>query len=147
MNAFRSTDDIAQPRFRAHGRVDFHVDGRLLRTEAIGPFNAELVLAVQALVHQIYREMAAGPTWGQLVRFHESALASPDTLEQFTLTLCALRAQGLTPHATAYELPPEVEGATLMARPFQQCFEQAGLHFAHFAHADEAHTWLLAQLG
>jgi len=146
MNARRSTDEIPHPRFRAHGRVDFHVDGPLLLTEAIGPFNAELVQAVQALVHEIYREMAAGPPWGQLVRFHESALASPDTLEQFTLALCALHAQGLTPHVTAYVLPPEVEGATLMARPFQHCFEQAGLRFAHFAGDGEARAWLQAEL-
>lgn len=147
MSATRSTDEIPRHRFRAHGRVDFRVDGRLLLTEAIGPFNAELVQAVQNLVREVFGEMAAGPPWGQLVRFHESALASPETLEQFTLMLCALRAQGLTPHATAYVLPPDVEGATLMARPFQQCFEQAGLRFAHFAADGEARAWLQAQLG
>ncbi|MFO1253412.1 MAG: hypothetical protein U1E77_20280 [Inhella sp.] len=146
MNAYRSTDETPHPRFRAHGRVDFRIDGRLLLTEAVGPFNTELVQAVQALVREVFGEMAAGPPWGQLVHFHESALASPDTLEQLTLLLCALRTEGLAPFVTAYVLPVDVEGATLMVRPFQQCFEQAGLRFAHFAHAGEAQTWLLAQL-
>lgn len=147
MKAPRSTTEIPRPRFRAHGRVDFRIEGRLLLTEAVGPFNAELVLAVQALVREVNSEMAAGPPWGQLVRFHESALASPETLEQFTLLLCALRRENLAPQVTAHVLPPEVEGATLMVRPFQQCFEQAGLRYAHFATGGEARAWLLAELG
>jgi hypothetical protein len=64
MNARRSTDEIPHPRFRAHGRVDFHADGRLLLAEAVGPFNADLVRTVQALMPEIDRVMAAGPPWG-----------------------------------------------------------------------------------
>lgn len=142
----RSTDEIARSRFRAHGRVDFRIEGPLLLTAAVGPFNAELVQAVQALVREVFSEMAANPPWGQLVVFHESALASPETLEQFTLMLFALRRQGLAPQATAHVLPPEVEGATLMARPMQRCFEQTGLRFAHFADEAEARAWLQAEL-
>jgi hypothetical protein len=144
----RSTDEEPRGRFPAHGRAAFSVEGRLLITEAEGPFNAELVLALRAPVTEASAPLRAqGRAWGQLSHFRRSALASPDTLVAFTALLTEMREAGAAPAFTAYVLGEEVEGATLMATPFRRCFQAAGLGFAHFGHEAEARAWLLAQLG
>lgn len=144
----RSTDEQPAGRFPAHGRAAFSVDGRLLITEAEGPFNAELVAALRQPVLLAAEPLRAqGRPWGQLSRFRRSALASPEALAAFTQLLTEMHAEGVAPLFTAYVLGDEVEGATLMGPLFRRCFESAGLGFAHFAHEDEARAWLQDRLG
>ncbi|MBN8506060.1 MAG: hypothetical protein J0L58_16465 [Burkholderiales bacterium] len=143
----RSTDEVTCGPFPAHGRATFTLDGRILVTDAEGPFNAELVAALRQPVLLASEPLRGqGRPWGQLSRFRRSAMASPEALAAFTRLLTEMRAEGTAPPFTAYVMTDEVEGARLMLPLLRRCFEAAGLGFAHFAQEDEARAWLLAQL-
>ncbi len=139
------TDEAPSKGFPAHGLVAYSGRGRCLYCEATGPFNAELVQVMARDMLGLFAQMAEGGPWVHLARFHVSALASPETLAQFSAFLADLNARGQVPEASAYVLPSEVEGAYLMARHFQRCFEAAGLVFAAFETDDAARQWLASR--
>lgn len=120
--------------------------GHLLLTHATGPFNREFVAAWSSLAAQTHPAMAARGSWTELVVFHISAMASIDTLAEFTRRMIDLRSAGLQPVATAFCLPPEVEGASFMAPLFTRCFQDAALSFRVYTEVESAKHWLACQV-
>lgn len=141
-----STDQVPSRKFPLHGQVTFAAVGRVLETNACGPFNRELMDALAVMAFRSFPTMAAWGRWAQLVVFRESALASMDILNELTRALKDLKSAGLAPPITAYCLPHPVEGAMLMAPLYHGCFQEAGLPLAVFHELDLAKDWVAVQL-
>lgn len=146
-----STDEVVQTTFPAHGRVDFSVDDNIITSQVTGPFNAELVKAVPRTRAEAFKTFVRRGKWGDLIVFRSSALASADAMAALADNLRHRHSTGQLPHATALVLPPDVEGARLLAPSYLKCFKDsaydaAGIPVAEFAHEDDARAWLKAQL-
>jgi len=123
-----STDDRQRGSFHAHGLVESEVDGRLLRNVAYGPFNEELFEAYAAVHVPLANAMAAvGEPWVDLYLIRDNALATAQTMVDYTNYLIETKAAGRAAIATAFVLSNEVEGADIMRPLYLQCFAEAGL--------------------
>ena len=141
-----STDQIAISKFRKHGRVEYDPHGRLLLTSATGPFNAELIAALRELAIITFPNMALLGSWAQCVVFHESAMGGADVLAGLAELLKDLANMGVAPAATAFVLPPGVEGASIMAPLWELCYKAANMRFAAFEQSGDAAAWISACL-
>ena len=47
------TDQFASGEFKPHGQVEMWLDGNILRYDAVGPFNRELVRAIAQAQHEV----------------------------------------------------------------------------------------------
>jgi len=142
----KTTANVKQGVFRAHGLVEVLIDGDVARYEAWGPFNEELVAAYIAIQEKVIPQMVARSCWGDLSIFHVSMLASPSTLAKFAEDLKACALQGLAPNATAFVISPEVEGGPLMGPLFTKLYLDAELPFMIFSEVTEAEAWLQSTL-
>lgn len=142
----RSTQEIASKRFVAHGEATFHIEGRLLITRGIGPFNAELIEKSKVLLREVTLSLCTHSSWRHLVIFQKSALASPETLDVFTKMLQELSSDKLSPHYTAHVFGLDVEGGKLMSSVLSNCYFRAGLPYAYFTAEEEARIWLDSKL-
>lgn len=145
-NPLFSTGQVAISRFRQHGCVEYDPQGRLLFTTATGPFNAELIAALRELALATFPDMATLGTWAQYVSFHESAMASAEVLTGLAELLKHLVKLGVAPTVTAFVLPPEVEGASLMVPLWAKCYEAADMRFAAFEQSKDAVAWIASCL-
>ncbi len=142
-----STEEVASQSFRPHGRVEFSVSGNILTSRVFGPFNVELVRAVPLTRADDFKAFVRRGTWGDIIVFVDNALASPEALGVLGDSLRNRATQGLLPHATALVLPPDVEGAQLMAPHYLRCFQEHaytahGIPIAQFNDYDAAQAWL-----
>lgn len=142
-----STSQFAPTRFSPHGRVGYEDRGRLLWACAEGPFNAELMGALLRMAKATFPVMAGRGPWANLATFSVSALCSPEVLAGLTDGLNQIVQLGIAPAATAFVLPSDVEGASLMGPLFAKAFGDAGLRYAYFADFDAAYAWLESVLG
>lgn len=141
-----STDQIAPTKFRPHGKVVYDPQGRMLVTTATGPFNGELVTALRELALLHFPNMALLGPWGQCVYFQESTMGGPEVFSGLTDLLIELSQLNIAPTATAFVLPPEVEGAALMTPLWENCYRAAKLSFAVFEKGDDATAWIASYL-
>ncbi len=142
-----NTDQAEVSLFRPHGRVEYSVSGNVLIADAYGPFNVQLIGAVNSIEKETLQSLAQQGTWGMLLCFHDSALASLEVLQAFTELLTQNRMLGLIAHATAIVLPSTVEGAALMAPLYIKCYANATSTPQLFEEVDAAEAWLRGQLG
>jgi hypothetical protein len=141
-----NTTTLAQGRFRAHGHIEAVPDGNLLRHQAWGPFNDELVAAFAALQDQLLPQMQAAGRWGDLVIFHRSALAPPATFDAYAAYMHQRARLGQAASVTALVMPPEVEGGEIMTALFVKLYQQVGLVLHTFVDVAAAECWIRAQL-
>lgn len=142
-----NTTSLAHGKFRVHGHVEAQPDGNILRQQAWGPFNDELVIALSALQDQLLPQMVAHGRWGDLVIFHGSALAPRSAFEAFSAYMQQRAKNGMAAHVTALVMPPEVEGGEIMAAMFGTLYQQMGMVLQIFGELAAAERWIMAELG
>jgi hypothetical protein len=142
----RSTDNVDQPRFRPHGRVEYEERGNVLYSVATGPFNTELMEALLELAKATFPVMAAKGKWANIATFQESALCSAQVLAGLQDALGQMVQLQIAAEATAFVLPPEVEGAAIMAPLYARCFAAANLKFIVVENLSAAEYWASQQL-
>jgi hypothetical protein len=140
-NNVYSTDEISPGKFRPHGRVEYEERGNILWTRAWGPFNVELVDALNTLVKNIFPVMTGKGTWVNICVFEQSALASLEVLDTLGDLVTQLVELQIAPAGVAFVLPPEVEGARLMAPMYAQTIANRGVRFDSFSHSEPAEQW------
>lgn len=145
-NPKHSTDDAHPLKFRPHGRVEMQIDGNVVRHIAYGPFNEELIIAYADIDASILSEMAGKGRWVVLSEIKDSALASPQTLHEYTRYLKEISARGVAPCATALVIAPGVEGARIMTPMLIKCYADAGIPFRIFEQSEEAKAWVQSML-
>ena len=137
-----STDNFHVTQFRPHGRVEYEERGNLLCATAFGPFNIELMAALLELAKSTFPNMAAKGSWGHIAVFRHSALCSPDVMSGVQDAMTEMVRLGFAPQATAFVLPPEVEGYAFMGPQYATAFESAGAVFSYFHSFDDAYKWV-----
>ncbi len=103
--------------FRKHGDFKAFIDGRLLVSEVVGPWNKELIEQWIVAAYPLLKQIARGGPHVGVAIIHESAMCPPDAL---TSLQDALRysLQKFPCPAHAIVAAPGVEGRTLMAPTF-----------------------------
>jgi len=142
----RNTDQANVTRFTQHGHMECRVEGDILFNEATGPFNAEIIAAIQLIQRDLLDIVNKQDQWAQAYVFHESVLCSPDTVDALKNYLSELKGKMKKPVATAFVMAPDVEGRAMMAPHYRQVYEQAQLNFQLFDTVAEAQIWMRAML-
>lgn len=146
LDPHHTTDEFAVGDFKPHGLVEMWLEGNILRYDAVGPFNRELVRAISQAQHEIMLAAKARGACVEIVTIHESALVTPDGLAELALILQDVNQQGLAPLAVAYVMTADVEGANLMAPLFRKRYQDQGRVFQIFDRMEDARVWAQAQL-
>ena len=141
-----NTRSLAQGKFRPHGYIEAIADGNLLRHQAWGPFNDELVVAYAALEERLLPQMLTFARWGDLVLFHDSAMAPRSTFDAFATHMLQRARLGQAAHVTALVMPPEVEGGEIMTGLFVNLYRDAGLLLQSFEEMAVAERWIRVEL-
>lgn len=118
------TDRVNEGKFPHHGNVDFQHEDGLFTFYCTGPFNEEIVPAVQSLQGEILPQL---PNRKEILVFQESCLAIESMLTHATELLITRKNERLAPLAVALVITDEVEGKTLMKEKYLNMFEQASV--------------------
>lgn len=145
-NGVFSTASFRPQSFKPHGTIESRIEGRLFIQNATGPFNKEILLAMDAIHTQAREFLASQGPWGGLFVFKSSALASQEMLEGLKnyLSLQVNNKHGSV--ATALVLAPNVEGASLMTQHYLDAWRSAGIPCEKFENYEDAHRWVALQL-
>ena len=142
-----STDAFDTSKFKPHGRVECQERGNVLLATAFGPFNMELLGALQAMAGESFPKMVAKGRWVHIATFLDSALCAPNVLEGLKEAMHQLVQLGVAPELTAFVLPTDVEGHSLMGPLYAKAFEASGARFKYFHTLDEANAWVTSVVG
>lgn len=134
------------PVFRPHGHLAFRLEGNIMVSTAVGPFNKEIIEAVAKAQQDLLQDMVEQQKWAYLVYFEKSVLAPIEALEALTNYLRWLASIHRLPTAVAFVIAPELEGAQIMIPHFQRTHAQAGMNFQVFATPEAAQAWLNERL-
>ena len=141
-----STTVFSPHKFKPHGRIESSVVGNLFIQEATGPFNKEILLAMES-VHAGPRELlTSGGRWAAIFVFRHSALASPEMLEGLKNYLATQVTRKNASVATALVIPPQVEGALLMGSLYLRAWRGAGITCEIFGAREDAEHWISTRL-
>ena len=141
-----TTDDINPRSFRPHGRVTFTVDGDVLICDALGPFNKELIDAIEAIEIKLIEELQINGKWGEIIIISGSALASADALAAFAAYLKTLVSNKLISSVSTLVINDSVEGAAIMTPHLVQAYSDAGSKLTVFETVNEAKVWVKLHL-
>jgi len=140
-----STTQVKVTPFAPHGQVDIWMEGNLHHYEATGPFNKELVDCLAVAQSNFLQALKPSSPWVSICTVKDSALVTPDGLQRYA-ELIRLAPPELTPVATAYVIPHDVEGGQFMAPLFAKIFADASRPFQTFATMAEAQSWARAMI-
>ena len=144
--AKRSTDQFATGPFRPHGEVEIWAEGNVMRLDAVGPFNKEVVIALGATWNSLFDEMPPHGPFANIIVLRRSVVVSQEVLDAFGEFLHANNRAGRGASAIAFVVAPDVEGRSLMLPMFAATYAAAGRLFAAFETEAEADVWVRARL-
>lgn len=114
--AIFSSASFDDAEFRAHGRTRVVMDGRLLRIDAWGPFNLELVQAqIRLLRSAIKPLLPPDGCFVEAISYHDSILMAEPAWQALERFVDGSVVMGICARQTLIQVEPEVEGAFLFA--------------------------------
>lgn len=136
------TNSVDYKKFRPHGRVNLSIiTDEIIVFRALGPFNLELLSALDEIESNVVKNLKS-KSWVEIVVFEYSCLSSLDVFKEFTSHLISQKKNNLSPLASAFVFPKEVEGTLLMASQYKKCFDEASLEYKEFDNETEAMAWV-----
>lgn len=142
----KCTDEITPSQFAAHGRVEMFFDGDILNYEASGPFNRELFESLALAQLEFLSTSSHDGPWASICLVSTSMLTSPEGLARYEEMIRAPKPDRFTPVATAFVVPPEVEGGKLMQPLLSAIFVRVGRPFRWFENMAQAKAWVGVQI-
>jgi hypothetical protein len=142
----RSTNEFAAGPFRPHGSVEVWTEGNVVRLDAVGPFNKELVVALGATWTSLLAELPLHGPFASITVVRQSVVISQEVLDAISQFLHANAKAGQGAGAVAFVVAPDVEGRSLMLPMFARTYAAAGRQFAAFTTEAEAEAWVRATL-
>ncbi len=134
--------------FQPHGEFTAHLDGRIIMSEVVGPWNREAILNWAAQAHALLKTLPGGGPYVGLAVVHESLLCPPDALaamrDAVSYSTAKLQCVGNGIIADA-----GVEGRSLLQGTYAKIYAGTAPH-RFFLELDSARLWalqLLAQRG
>jgi hypothetical protein len=130
--------------FKPHGEVSFDMDGQILTVHMHGHWNLEMRdKAAEDLLTHIQALGSRGP-WAIINCLHDTVVYSEEIFAA-TRNDYAARPASSQLTAVAFVIAPEVEGAVLLTRRFEQLLN--GIITSQvFADLDAAKTWARDQI-
>ncbi len=142
-----STDGLGSPLFPPHGRAQWRIDGQVLRSEVVGPFNKELAQLVGPILQEAFAFLVARGPCAEMVVVRKSALAGPEVLAALSQGLAHLVRAGLAPQATAFVIAYDVEGCHVMPELLLRTYAAAGWPACRvFVDEAQAQAWVQSVL-
>ena len=141
-----STTSFNPAMFKPHGAIESRIEGKLFIQEATGPFNKEILLAMDFVHSQARHLLMEGGPWGALFLFKQSALASPEMLSGLKKYLSIQVTRKNASIATGLVFSPGVEGAALMKPHYLGAWRGAGILCEAFEAEQEGRDWISAQM-
>lgn len=137
------TDEVAFNRFRPHGRISItSIEDGIVVYSAAGPFNCELLDAVEVMETDILKEVKETTgDWIEVVVFNGSCMASNEFMDKLTAYLERMKCRSLAPIASVYIFSSKVEGASFMKPKYERSYTAAGIEFNAFATKEEGIAW------
>ena len=142
----RNTDQFATGPFRPHGQVEIWSEGNVMRLDATGPFNKEVVIALGATWNSLFDEMPVNGPFANIIVIRRSVVVSQEVLDAFGEFLRANNRAGRGASAVAFVVATEVEGRALMLPMFAATYAAAGRRFAAYETEAEADAWVRERL-
>jgi hemerythrin len=131
---------------RAKGEVVYRIEGRVLRTNATGPFNSELVAAIPHDINDLLIKLTQQGKWGQIVTFERNAYTTPAGLAEFTEYLKSRYQNSVSKPVTALVFGPQVAHGREMAPDYFKCYDQAGVECCIFEDFSTAQVWVKSKI-
>jgi hypothetical protein len=130
--------------FRSHGTFTIRVDGPIIISDVVGPWNKELVEAWGKQVHPFIKELAAaGPNAGIAI-VHESMMCPADALASLRL-LVQYSATKMNCVSNVIVASRDTLGRDLLEATFARIYEGV-IAYRLFDNLDEAMAWTKEQL-
>lgn len=147
MSEKKSTrDEHAGGLFVPHGHLEVWAEGRILHYCGHGPFNMELLEALDRTDRAMMQALALSGPFAIIAEIRESVLATPDALAALEASLAEQQRLGLASTAVAYIITPDVEGCQLMTAIFSRIYAAQQLAFRVFDNQAAARQWVETQL-
>lgn len=140
-NFRKSTDEVTPSMFAAHGRVEMFFEGDILQYEACGPFNKELFESLAVAQLDFLKTANHQGPWASICLVQRSGLTSPEGFLCYEEMIRAPKPDQFTPLATAFVVPPGVEGGSLMLPRVTAIFARVGRPFKGFDNMSSAKDW------
>lgn len=142
-----TTIDFSRGKFLPHGLVNVRHAEDILRVEARGPFNVELMQALGQLRRALAEKLRSSARFGHMLIIQGSALMSPEAFDRYRDDRTAVYGTEIRfPCAHALVVGADVEGWELMASRIQEIYRSDGVPYRVFAGEAEARAWLLAEI-
>jgi hypothetical protein len=134
-----TTYRMASNGFAPHGQFDAYVEGHLLISEVIGPWNRELVDAWAQALHPVAKAICTrGPHVGIAI-IRQSILCPPDALEALRkVVLYSVQRLDNVGHVIVAD--ESVEGRKLLAQTFARVYEGV-VPYQQFEDLPSAKAW------
>lgn len=145
VNKSTANSDSDQP-VKVQGRIEYRVEGRILRTKAVGPFNTELVAAIPQTIGELIGKLVLQGKWGQIIVFHGSAFGTDTAMREFGAYLQSRYRDPQTNPVTALVFRPEIEDGPRMAPLYLQCYQDAGIESEVFEDYSSAVQWVQSRI-
>lgn len=130
--------------YRAHGTFTIRVDGPIIISDVVGPWNKELVEAWGLQVYPIAKELAvAGPNAGIAI-VHESMMCPPDALASLKL-LVQYSATKMNCVSHVIVASRGTAGRDLLEATFARVYEGI-IPYRLFDNFDDALAWTKEQI-
>jgi hypothetical protein len=136
-----STKLVKTSQFTPHGVVDIWMDGQLMHYEATGPFNVELVDCLAVAQRDYLLASRPAGAWVSVCIVRHSAMASPESIARYAAIMADPKPDNMVPCATAFVIPPEVEGGAIMTPHLTKIYDRIGRPFAVFDNLAAAQVW------
>ena len=141
-----TTADFSSGRFLPHGLVNVRYSDDILRVEARGPVNLELMQALGQLRQTLVAQLRASARFAHMLIIRDSALMSPEAFAKYRQDRAAVYGSAIRyPRANAIVVGPEVEGWELMAPKISEIYLADGVPYRVFADEATACHWLQRQ--
>ena len=131
---------------RAKAEIEYHIEGRILRTVATGPFQDELVAAIPLTIRDMLIKLVQQGKWGQIVTFQKDASASQAVLDEFASHLKSRYLHPETRPVTALVFGHNLKGGQEMAPEFCKCYAAAGVECVVFEDYSTAQYWVKSKI-
>lgn len=131
---------------KAKGEVVYRIEGRILRTNATGPFNNELVAAIPHEINDLLIKLIQQGKWGQIVIFERNAYTTPAGFLEFADYLQRRYLNSDRRPVTALVFGPQVAHAQAMAPEYVKCYQHAGVDCCVFEDYSTAQVWVKSKI-
>jgi hemerythrin len=145
-NLLNVTDIPHDPETLARGLVVYRIEGRILRTNAIGPFNDKFVAAIPRDINDLLIKLMQQGKWGQIIVYERNAFTSPAGLSELADHLKSRYRNSDNKPVTALVFGPQVLHAQAMAPEYLQCYDSAGVECCIFEDYSTALVWVKSKI-